>query len=221
MTYITGDIVTLVQKRVRDPNYDPTEIKGYLNDCQNDVFNEYRLPFMEATQAYTLTPSNPDITAGAGYPTDYVLAIDLLNTYPSQEGVVPYRDIREVDLYNPDATDPTAQIPGQLRYWYFYAETIMTNIPDKAYTVLLRYYKKPVLLSSDADIPSIPSQFQELLVVGAAYRVLQVKDNYDQSAILQNKYDEILAKLVVQSSQNQVGQPKQLLSRQYVGRKRF
>jgi hypothetical protein len=44
-----------------------------------------------------------------------------------------------------------------------------------------------------------------MLVVGAAYRVLQVKDNYDQAGILENKYNELLQKLVVKSSVHQVG----------------
>lgn len=223
MSYQTSDIVTLVQQRVRDTNYSATEIKQYINDTQNDVFNEYRLPFMETTQIYTVTIGVSDISNGTGLPSNYTQAIDLTNTYPSQEALVRYRDIREMDRYYPDEDDTTAHPAGQTLYWYFYAETIkIFPVPDKAYTFSLRYYKKPTLLSVDGDVPSIPSQFQELLVVGAAYRVLQVKDNYDQAAIMQNKFDEILDKLVMQSSQNQVGQPHQMgINRYYVSKRSF
>jgi hypothetical protein len=66
LSYIAGDIVSRVQQRVRDTNYSSSEIKSYLNDTQNDVFNEYRLPFMETTHSYTLTAGDSDITHGSG-----------------------------------------------------------------------------------------------------------------------------------------------------------
>lgn len=216
MAYQTSDIVTLVQKRVRDTNYDTTEIKQYLNDTQNDVFNEYRLPFMQTSQTYTVTIGASDITNGSGLPTNYAQAVDLMNTYASSEQLIPYKKFTELDFLYPDEDDTTVHSAGAPLYWYFYAETIrIFPVPAKAYTLLLRYYKTPTLLSADGDIPSLPSQFQELLVVGAAYRVLQVKDNYDQAAILENKYDEILSKLVMQSSQPQVGHPTQMAINKY------
>jgi hypothetical protein len=208
LAYQLGDIVTRVQQRVRDTGFSSTEIKGYINDTQNDVFNEYRLPFMETTQDYTLTPNVSDITNGSGLPSNYVQAIDLILTSTGREKVLPFLGIRSVDEFYPDADDATVHPANVPSGWYNYSETIrVAPKPNTAYTVTLRYYKKPTLLSADADVPDLPSEFEELLVVGAAYRVLQVKDNYDQAAILQNKYDELLQKLVVKYSQRQVGTP--------------
>lgn len=208
MAYQTGDLVTRVQQRVRDTGYSSAEIKGFLNDTQNDVFNEYRLPFMETTQNYTLTTNVSDITNGSGFPANYVQAINLQNTTTGREGLIPFYDIREVDYFYPDADDTTINPASPPSKWYIYAETPRVfPKPDAAYTLTLRYYKKPTLLSSDSDVPELPSEFEELLVVGAAYRVLQVKDNYDQAAVLQNKYDELLQKLVVKYSVPQVGTP--------------
>lgn len=207
MAYITSDIVSKVQRRIRDTGYSSSEITDYLNDTQNDVFNEYTLPFMEATQTYTLTPGVADITNGAGVPSDYVQAISLILTTNGREKVLIYRDVRELDSLHPDFTNSglyPATVPDE---WSYYAETINTfPRPGDDYTVLLRYYKKPTLLTA-AVAPDIPSEFEELLVVGAAYRVMQAKDNYDQAAILQNKYDELLQKMVTRYSQAQVGTP--------------
>lgn len=211
MAFTAGDITTKVQLRVRDTGYSSTEILNFLNDTQNDIFNEYRLPFMETTQGYTLTSGVSDITDGAGLPANYVQAIDLILTTDGREKVLPFRDIREIDALYPDADDTDAHSSGVPSCWYKFGETIKVfPVPDAAYTVTLRYFKKPTLLDADADIPEVPSEFEELLVVGAAYRVLQVKDNYDQAAILQNKYDELLQKLVVKSSQAQVGAPTRI-----------
>lgn len=223
MSYITGDIVTKVQLRVRDTGYSSTEIKNYINDAQNDVFNEYRLPFTQATQLYTMTAGVSDITNGGGLPTNYVQALNLTLTSTGYEKVLTYLDVSEINQLYPDPDDTVVNPANVPSKWYFYADTIKTYpVPLAAYTVSLQYYKKPTILSSDSDVPDLPSEFEELLVVGAAYRVLQVKDNYDQAAILQNKYDEILQKLVVKYSQQQVGAPTRMRINKYaIGKRLF
>lgn len=223
MSYTTGTIVIRVQQRIRDTGYSSTEIKSYINDTQNDVYNEYRLPFMQETQAYTLTPNVSDITNGAGLPTNYVQALDIVLTTNGREKFLPYREVISTDINNPDADDTSVNHANVPEYWYFYDETIKVYpVPNEAYTLNLRYYKKPTELSSDSDVPEIPSEFQEILVVGAAYRVMQVKDNYDQAAILQNKYDEILQKLVMKYSQIQVGTPTIMrINRNGIGKTSF
>lgn len=223
MSYTCGEIVTKVQQRVRDTGYSSTEVKNYLNDTQNDVFNEYRLPFMQATQSYTLTAGVSDITDGSGLPSNYVQALDLTLTSLGREKVLTFMDVAAVDATYPDPDDTTVNPRGAPDKWYNYASTVKVfPVPDSAYTVSLRFYKKPTILSSDADIPELPSEFEELLVMGAAYRVLQVKDNYDQAGILQNKYDEILQKLVAKYSQAQVGTPQIMrINRFAVGKRSF
>lgn len=223
MAYQTGDIVTRVQQRVKDTGFSSTEIKSYLNDTQNDVFNEYRLPFMEATQDYTFTVNVADITNGSGLPANYTQAIDLLLTTTGYEKVLTFRGVREMDALYPDYENSTLYPANTPSDWFFYAQTVKVfPEPNLAYTATLRYYKKPTLLSGDADVPELPSEFEELLVVGAAYRVLQVKENYDQAGILQNKYDELLQKLVMKYSQPQVGTPTRMrINRHAVGSPRF
>lgn len=208
MSYILSDIRTKVRQRVKDENYDGSEITNYLNDTQNDIFNEYQLPFMEAIQEYTLAIGEADITNTLGLPTDFVTPIDLVLTSSAQEKLLTNRSFIEIDQLYPDYESNPGIAQGAPSSWYKYAQTIKVYPqPDQAYTVALRYYKSPTLLSSDSDIPSLPAAFEEILVVGAAYRVLQVKDNYDQAGILENKYKELLDKLVTRYSRNQVGQP--------------
>lgn len=223
MAYQLSDIVSKVQQRVRDTGYSSTEITNYINDTQNDVFNEYRLPFMQTTQTYTLTVNVSDITNGSGLPTNFVQAVDLTLTSSGREKVLGYRDFTWIDSNYPDPDDTTANPANVPNYWYFYAETIKTfPVPNSAYTATLRYYKKPTLLSADADVPEIPSEFAEILVTGAAYRVLQVKDNYDQAGVLENKYQELLDKLVVKYSVPQVATPLIMrTNRRSVGKSNF
>lgn len=225
MAYQTSDIVTLVQKRIRDANYDKTEIIQYLNDTQNDVFNEYRLNFMTTYQDYTTAASVADITNGTGLPINFLVAIDLINITNGAHNFIPYLDLVPRDLLettsNGTTISPTSTTSPEA--WYKDAgKILMYHPPAAVLTLRLRYYKMPTQLAADADVPALPYSFQELLVVGAAYRILQVKDNYDQAGVLQNKYDEILQKLVNQTAVNQVGQsPQQRINRYNLAKRHF
>jgi hypothetical protein len=208
VAYTLSDLVSRVQSRIKDTGFSGTQIKQFIDDTQNDVFNEYRLPFMQTTQNYTLAAGTADITNGSGLPTNFVQAIDLFITTSGLEKVIPFLDISTVDNEFTDPSDTTAHASNIPQYAYKYGETInVYPAPASDYTVTLRYYKRPDELTDDADTPDIPQEFRELLVVGAAYRVFQVKDNYDKAAILENKYMELLSKLAVKYSQTQVGQP--------------
>lgn len=224
MSYTLGSIVSSVQKRVKDTSYDTTEIKEYINDTQSDIFNEYRLNFMEKTQGYTTVANIADITNGAGLPVDYLVAIDLLNTTNSYNILIEFMDTPSLDTLFTNPTD-TFQLTttNSTLYWYKYAGVInLYPTPTISYTVRLRYYKMPTLLSGDSDIPELPSSFREILVLGAAYRVLQINDNYDQAGILQNKYDEILQKLVSNTAVQQVGKsPRQRINRYGAAKRNF
>lgn len=221
MAYNLGDLTSRVQQRIRDTGYSSTEIAGYINDAQNDVFNEYRLPFTQEIQTYNLIAGVSDITNGSGLPANYVQAVDITLTSGGTQSVLPYVDVTTIDNFYPNPEDSVLHPPGIPIYWYFYEETIRVfPAPVAALSVSLRYYKKPTELTVDGDVPEVPSEFAELLIMGAAYRVLQVKDNYDQAAILQNKYDEILQKLVVKYSVPQVGTAMRMRINRIATRKR-
>ena len=211
MVYNLGTVVTRVQNRVKDTGFSSTIIKNYINDTQNDIFNEYRLRFMETTQNYTLAAGASDITNGSGLPTNFVQAIDLTLTSSGLEKILTYKNYKEIDFTYPDPTDTSANPSNVPNCWYLYGNTIrLYPAPNSDYTVTLRYYKRPTELEDDADVPEVPSEFQEALILGAAYRVLQTKDNYDQAAVLENKYFELLTKLASRYSLAQTGHATQM-----------
>ena len=223
MAYQLSDLITRVQQRIRDTGYSQIEITNYINDTQNDIYNEYRLPFMQTYVDYVVTKNVADITNGSLLPSDFVQAVDLQITTQAFETYVEYMSFEELNSKFP-APDNTATYPPSIpQYWYIYDETIkLFPAPNQAFNVRLRYWKKPTDLANSTDVPTIPSEFKEILVVGASYRVLQVKDNYDEAAILQNKYDELLQKLVVKYSTPQTGRALRMrINRDAVGKANF
>jgi hypothetical protein len=209
MAYNLTGIVTKVQGRVRDPRYSSTEIRDYINDAQNDVFNEYpTLRFMKTSQPYTVAIGVSDITNGAGLPTNCGEVIDLVDTTNGGEQVITYMDQTELDRLYPDNQDTSLYPNGRPLYWFWDEDVIKVfPAPAAAYVFKLKFYKIATILVADADVPDLPASFEELLVSGGSYRVLQVKDQYDQAGIHQNKYDEILQKLVMRYALPQIGRP--------------
>lgn len=221
MAYNLGNIVTKVQQRIRDAGYSSQEITNYVNDTINDIYNEYRLPFMQASEEYALTADNPDITSGVGLPANYVQALDLFLTSPGRQRVLIYTDTSQIDAKFPSPDDTQIHPASVPRYWYLFEGAInVYPVPIDNLSVMLRYYKKPTELTGNDDVPEVPSEFSEILVLGAAYRILQIKDNYDQASILQNKYDEVLQKLVVKYSVPQTAQPARLRVNRFFNRSR-
>lgn len=58
------------------------------------------------------------------------------------------------------------------------------------------YLKRPDELEDDADVPEIPEEFQEALVLGAFKRVLERNEDYDLAAVIGNQYNDQLDRMV-------------------------
>ncbi len=192
MAYTLSNIISKVQKRVQDTAYSTAEITDYINDAQRAPFNEYRFDAMRTRANFTVTIGQSDITNGSGLPTNYVEATSLRVTTAGKEQTLSF--ISEDDLEDLYPSYDTAT-NGDPLYAYFSDNTIKVYpAPSSAYTVRLRYYRKPDLLENNDDVPEIASEFEEMLVVGGAYRVLQAKHAYDEAGIMENKFNEELQK---------------------------
>jgi hypothetical protein len=212
MAYQTSDLVSEIQRRAGDSGASSSEIVGYLNDEQNDIFNEYQLKFMKTSQSYTLTSGDADITHGSATPTNFDQAISLSVTTAGQEQTIPYMDMDDLESLYPDLDDTTLHPTGYPQYWYWDGVTPKVfPAPGTAYAVKLRYWKKPTLLANDSDVPDLPSNFREVLIRGGLNRVFEAKDLYDIAAIHQQRREEQLIKLVVRYSVGQTGQVHQMV----------
>lgn len=223
MAYTAGGLTSRVQARIRDTGFSSSTTLDLINDAINDVFNEYRFPFMQTSTTFTLAANTADITNGADLPTNYVQALNLTLTTAGYEKNLPFVTLDQIEEMYPDPTD-TSRYPANVPNVAYYANGTINvfPVPNSAYTVKLTYYKKPTELVADADVPELPSEFAELIILGAAYRALQIKDNYDQAGVLQNKFDEILQKLAVKYNQIQVGRPTRMrINRRAVGPSNF
>tara|TARA_R110000868_G_scaffold267_2_gene2321 strand:+ start:4251 stop:4889 length:639 start_codon:yes stop_codon:yes gene_type:complete len=188
MAYTTGALVTQIQNKLDDTSFSTSILKQFLNDTQREIFNMRMSKFVEATQDFSTVVSQDSIGT---LPTNMQMVIDLRITGPAgYSSVLQYMDIQEFDARFPEPSLSGDALPY---IWYPFGTTI--NVfprPSQVLTLQLRYFKTPTELVNDADVPQIPEEFQELLVLGAFMRALEFNDNYDQAGIIKRKFDEMV-----------------------------
>ena len=69
-------------------------------------------------------------------------------------------------------------------------EFIFYPCPDKAYEVVYEYYQNPVSLSLSTDVPSIPKEFQHVIVDGAMYYAYQFRGDNQSAQLSQTKFTQ-------------------------------
>ncbi len=187
MAYTTGALITKVQNKLDDTGFSSTKITDFLNDTQREIFNSRLFRFMETSTTFTSVAGQ---TLLGSLPSNFQIAIDLMITSPlNYLAKLEYVDFKVIDAI-PAVISNT--IPT---YWYEYGGSIYVYPApiDSSLTFTLRYYKTPTELVSSSDVPSVPEEFQELLVLGATKRALQHNDSYDQAGVLQiNEFDPML-----------------------------
>lgn len=183
-----------LRQRVRidkldDEEFDSSVIDNFINDTQRDIFNEYELPFQEKIFQGTVPAGSTMFQS----PSD--LAQLQSQTMVDVPGFSQYKmKWRDFFTAYPDNANQT---PGKPSNWTLYANNFIFDKPtDADYTFTLFYIRKPKLLAGDTDVPEVPEDFAELLVLGAYIRVLKRNEDFDQAAYIQNDYDRLLDLLV-------------------------
>lgn len=175
--------------KLDDDEFDPDVIDNFINDTQRDIFNQYELPFQEKIFRGT-------IPAGE---TMFKLPSDVALIQSQSVSGVPNFKNRQTDWrsffvqYDDIENKPASSITR----WTLYAGNLILSAPtDQEYTMTMFYIRKPQTLREDTDVPEIPEEFSELLVLGAFLRVHQRNEDYDLADKVQAEYDKKMLQLV-------------------------
>lgn len=171
--------------------YDPyvrgntsTGQEGKLNEAQRYIAAQ--TDFRELFKTYTVTTSG-----GAG---SYALPADFLRLYnitivDGQGNTIPLFEEVLMDFQ----TRPAAS--GQPSQYTIEGTNIYVwPTPDAAYTLKVRYYKLPTLLTQPNDEPEIPSEYHHLLVSYALWHCYERENDYQSAQYHKGRFDEDLMK---------------------------
>ena len=62
--------------------------------------------------------------------------------------------------------------------------------PDKAYELVYEYYRLPVDLLNDTDVPSIPEQFRYIIVDGAMHYAYMFRGETQEAMFMQQRFEQ-------------------------------
>lgn len=190
MDYTLQAIVSRVQTdKLDDDEFDTGIINRYINDTQRDIFNQFELPFQEKIFAGTV----PSSSAMFSLPADLALlqSVSMADVPGFSATRMKWKDFFE------KYPDNTSAEPGIPSAWTLYAGNIIFDKPtDKDYVLTLFYIRKPITLTVGTQVPEIPQEFEELLVLGAYIRCLKFNEDNDQAAYHEVDYNKMLDLLV-------------------------
>ena len=193
MDYTLQAIVQRVKTdKLDDDEFDTGIIGRFVNDTQRDIFNNYELSFQEKIFAGTL----PSTSTMFNVPSDLALLqrAVLTNGTDIHDITSKYMPWREFVSKYPSPGSNTA---GKVTNWTSYAGNIILDCPQSTDQTLTMYYiRKPVVLTTGTQVPEIPEEFSELLVLGAYIRCLKFNEDFDQAAYVEIEYNKLLDLLV-------------------------
>ena len=183
----------VVLDKLDDEEFDPGIVDRFINDTQRDIFNQYELSFQEKIFAGTVTQGTTMLLL----PSDAATVQSFVVTSPDgkQHNMIDqYLPFREFNTHYPT---PSLNEQAAIGNWTLYANNIIFSAPtDNTYTLTTYYIRKPVVLVGDGDIPEIPEEFSELLVLGAYIRILERNEDFDQADYVRGQYNTLLDLLV-------------------------
>jgi len=202
--------------KLDDPEYEASVVDRFINDAQREIFNSYELPFSEKVFTGTL-PSGDYIF---DFPDDYQLSQSLKIVDPEanirtlNDYYLPFRQFNEQFPF------PSTRDVGTPTYWTTHSNKLYFSQPtDQVYQLSTWYIKTPTLLEDDLDVPEVPEEFSEALILGATMRVQKRNEDYDLAAALNQDYIAQTDLMQMRLGKRQTGTPTVMGQPQRAGRK--
>lgn len=196
MAYTLLDLRTLVRKKIKDTSYDADTVDGFINDAIVEIADLYPWVYFQKVVSGALTVDEHTYEQQSDHQTTTRLVIIHPTTPTSFWDITKYRknSDRFFDLY----PAPENQDGSQPHTWTEYGNQIYFSAPvDLAYTLKQFYQRLPIELTADADVPDLPRNFREAIILGASYRCEEERQNYDIAGVLQNRFNDRISDLIM------------------------
>lgn len=201
----------VINDKLDDEEFDPGIVDRFINDTQRDIFNQYELSFQEKIFGGKL----PSTSTMFALPEDLSQLQSAVVTDPSNavhDIMGQYVDFRTFNRMHPK---PTSREAGAIEHWTLYSGNIILSRPtDIEYELTVFYTKKPTKLELPTDVPEIPEEFSELLVLGAYIRCLERNEDFDLAAYMKSDYNNMLDMLVAKYGFRKANGPIKMKNRQ-------
>lgn len=192
--YNLSGLTNRIKMRLKDAQYSESDIAQFINDAYFEILGDTHYQFLEKIYRASAQDGGPFLL-----PPDFQSTAHF--TAKLNKTIHPMRYIPASEFF--DATrgasvkDFTYTIYGKE---LFYS---LPNIEDRKdeygdemfYELTLYYLAKPKTLVNPTDMPVIPYEFGETIVLLALARAEQLRDNFDYAQIYENKADDLITSM--------------------------
>lgn len=202
MAYTFLALKNKLATQIGDPNLDSTVTGDALNYTEQEIFSKFDLT-LNSDQHTNAVASGANVLTSS-LPSDFQRVSSLYVTAPTglsedlTDFFVPVKDFRRLFPL------PSIRGDSSLREWTYWTSVEFANNALTDYTVKIDYIKTMPLLEDDADVPSIPQSFEELLMLGAKIRIYEQKEDFDYANQFANRYADALESFITRYSTRQV-----------------
>ena len=200
--YNLENLVAIVKDELQDESYDDNRIVRYLNQTYLETFGELPYNFFEKTYSYETIDSGE---------------LEVPNDFQTMIRLVVERDKMKMPLHYVAPSKYFAEYDGMKVYQYTVIGNSVhyklptdfdcdhdDNVPDNYYTLKMYYVAKPVKLVNQTDVPLIPSEYSEILILGAMARAERRRGNYDFAQIYDNQKNELITNMAMRYGPRQL-----------------
>lgn len=191
--YTLSGLVSAVKAKLRDADYSDEDIKSFLNMAQYEVLGADKYKFLERKYTFQAVEGGEIDT-----PKNLQTIIRVVADTPHGRTLINYLSPAEFQELPAGATEATWTEYGKhLMYHLSPLERTEEAEAQKFYNIHVYYLAKPTEMVENTDVPTIPQEFQEILILGAMARAEQARDNFDFAQIYENKYYELLTNMTL------------------------
>lgn len=209
MAYNLLGLRTLVRAKIKDPSYAADTIDGFVNDAVVEIADLY--PFKQFQKAVrgSLTVGESIYAQQPDHQTTSRLILIDPTTSAETDMTRMYKPSSEFfEIFHAPDLEENG-LPG---FWTEYGNQIYFDRPvDKAYELRQFYQKIPTELTASEDIPELPRNFREAIVLGASYRAEEERGNYDIAAVLQNRFNDRIGDLIMRFANDTMAGPDTII----------
>ena len=211
MAYDYIGLVNEVNRRLNEVELTSTTFNmatgfyGHVKDAVNAAIRDinqthYEWPFNHILAEETLSAgitryAFPNDAGSIDFDSFRIKRNSTLNNNTVKLTVVSYEDYleRSVDQEYDGSTDKR-DVPASV----FQAPSLewgVTPAPDQAYEIAYEYYRIPVDLESQTDVPNIPERFRHTIIDGAMYYAYLFRSNEQAASLAKTKFEEGLKRM--------------------------
>lgn len=176
-------------------------IKDSVNAAIRDINQtHHEWPFNHELEEITLTAgvtryAFPTDASTIDFDTFRIKESSTLGNNTERLSIVSYEDYlsNAIDQEYGDNTSKR-KIPESV----FHAPSLQWGVtppPDKDYEIAYEYYKVPVDLVNDTDVPTIPERFRHVINEGSMYHAYMFRSNEQAASIAKSKFEEGLKRM--------------------------